>query len=61
MSEENVELVRRAFEAGIRKPKPDFATVNALFDPDHELISFTSRVEGRSYLARSVSANGSPI
>lgn len=39
MSQENVEIVRRAFEAANRKPKPDFATVNALFHPDHELVS----------------------
>ncbi len=49
MSEENVEIVRRAFEAAWRRPKPDFATVNALFHPDHELFSLASRVEGGSH------------
>jgi ketosteroid isomerase-like protein len=39
VSQENVEIVRRAFAAAVRKPTPDFASVNALFDPDHELIS----------------------
>ena len=46
MSEENVEIVRRALEAGWRRPKPDFATVNDLFHPDHELLSSAARVEG---------------
>jgi ketosteroid isomerase-like protein len=49
MSEENVEIVRRAFAAGTQRPKPDFETVNRLFHPDHELVSFTSGVEGRSF------------
>ena len=35
MSLENVEIVRRAMEAANRRPKPDFATVNDLYHPDH--------------------------
>jgi ketosteroid isomerase-like protein len=46
MPRENVEVVRRALEAAVRKPKPDFATVNALYDPDHELVTPISRLEG---------------
>jgi ketosteroid isomerase-like protein len=46
MSRENVEVVRRAFEAALRKPKPDFATVNALYDPNHELVTPIRRLEG---------------
>lgn len=46
MSAENVKIVRRAFEAATRRPKPDFATVNALYHPDHELSSATGRLEG---------------
>ena len=42
MSQENVEIARRAFEAAGRQPKPDFDTVNALFHPDHELVSLVS-------------------
>jgi hypothetical protein len=42
MSRENVEMVRRGLEAAWRRPKPDFATVNALFHPDHELVSHTT-------------------
>jgi hypothetical protein len=45
MSEENVEIVRRATEAALRRP-PDWNTVNALYHPRHELISLISRVEG---------------
>jgi ketosteroid isomerase-like protein len=45
-----VELVRRAFAAVFRRPKPDFATVNALYHPAHEQISIASRVEGESRL-----------
>jgi ketosteroid isomerase-like protein len=50
MAPENVEIARRAFAAAFRRPKPDFAVVNALFDPDHELISQTSKLEGESYI-----------
>jgi len=32
----------------IRRPKPDFATVNALFHPDHEYISRVEVLEGGS-------------
>jgi ketosteroid isomerase-like protein len=46
MSQENVEIVRRALEATLRKPKPDFATINALYHPDHELLSVQERLEG---------------
>ena len=44
----NVEIVRRALAAAVRRPKPDFATVNALYDPDHELVTPMSRLEGAS-------------
>ncbi len=48
MSQENVEIVRRAVEAVIRRPKPDFATMNALFHSDHEFISRQEVLEGGS-------------
>ena len=48
MSQENVEIVRRAVTASSAKP-PDFATVNALYHPDHVLTSDWG-VEGRTYL-----------
>ncbi|MGI9020501.1 MAG: nuclear transport factor 2 family protein [Solirubrobacterales bacterium] len=53
MSQENVEIVRRAFTAGWRKPKPDFATVNELFHPEFVLRSMFSAVEGRDFVGAS--------
>jgi ketosteroid isomerase-like protein len=44
LSQENVELVRRAVEAAIQR-RPDWATVNALFDPQHELVQLTGFVD----------------
>ncbi len=38
MSQENVEIVRAAVEATMRRPKPDWETMNALFHPDHEFL-----------------------
>jgi ketosteroid isomerase-like protein len=49
MSQENVEIVRRAFQATTRQPKPDFDTINALYHPDHVFVAAISGVEGRSY------------
>jgi ketosteroid isomerase-like protein len=45
VSQENVEIVRRATQAAMRRPT-DWDTVNALYHPRHELISLTGRVEG---------------
>jgi ketosteroid isomerase-like protein len=42
MSRENVEIARRAVEAATRRPKPDFAAVNALYHPDHELVGWVA-------------------
>jgi ketosteroid isomerase-like protein len=50
MSQENVDIVRRGIEAAIRRPEPDFATMNALYHPDHEFISVVdSTLEGGSH------------
>jgi ketosteroid isomerase-like protein len=49
MSQENVEIVRRGFEAAFRTPEPDFATMNALYHPDHELISLRDALEGETH------------
>jgi ketosteroid isomerase-like protein len=38
MSQEEVELVTRAFQAAMTRPKPDFATMNEVFHPDHILV-----------------------
>jgi ketosteroid isomerase-like protein len=48
-SEDVVGIARRAYEAGTRRPKPDLATVNALYHPDHELVTPLSRLEGTTY------------
>jgi ketosteroid isomerase-like protein len=47
MSQENVEVVRRGLEAALRSP-PDWDTVTAIFDPEHEFVSLVTRVEGAS-------------
>ena len=47
MSQENVEIVRRATEAAFRRPT-DWETINALYHPKHELIPLISRVEAGS-------------
>jgi ketosteroid isomerase-like protein len=47
MSRENVEIVRRATEAALRRPT-DWDTVNDLYHPRHELISLVGRMEGAS-------------
>lgn len=45
MSEENVEIVRRVWEAALREP-PDWETGEKLIDPKHEAITLAARVEG---------------
>src|SRR6476661_8910610 len=45
MSQENVEIVRRAFTAVLSRP-PDWPTVNALFDSEHELLQLSDFIEG---------------
>jgi ketosteroid isomerase-like protein len=49
VSRENLEVVRRACKAALRRPKSDFTRVNALYHPDHELVALTSAVEGRTF------------
>jgi ketosteroid isomerase-like protein len=43
---DNVETVRRGWEAAVRRPKPDFATVNAFYDLAHELVSVMDALQG---------------
>jgi ketosteroid isomerase-like protein len=48
MSEENVEIVREAIGAALRRPKPDWDRMNELFHPDHEFLSrFEKGLGGR--------------
>lgn len=49
MSQENVDLVRRALSAAISRP-PDWPTVNALFDPAHELVQLAHFVEADTHV-----------
>ena len=44
-SDENVEVVRRGWNAALQEP-PDWNTLEALVDPQHELITLVGRVEG---------------
>jgi hypothetical protein len=49
MSQENVEIARAAIEAVLRRPKPDYEAMNALFYPNYEFLSYLEgAVEGRS-------------
>jgi ketosteroid isomerase-like protein len=47
--EDNIRIVRRGFGAALQAPKPDFATVNALFHPDHEFLSLLDPIEGQRW------------
>ena len=47
MSQENVDLVIRAMHAALKRPKPDFETVNALYHSDHVLVPVEARELGQ--------------
>jgi ketosteroid isomerase-like protein len=48
VSRENLELVLRALRAFAELPKPDFATINELFDRDHVFVpAMLDEKEGR--------------
>jgi ketosteroid isomerase-like protein len=56
MSQENLDLVKRAMAAVNARPRPDFETVNALFSPDHVFLPVEAnklggqeRVGGKGY------------
>ena len=46
MSQENEEIVRRAMEAVLHHPKPDWDVIAVLYHPDHELVSMVDQLEG---------------
>jgi ketosteroid isomerase-like protein len=48
MSRENVDIARRAWEAGTRSP-PDWVALDALYDPDHVLQSDWGVIEAKAY------------
>jgi hypothetical protein len=45
-----VGLARRAIEAALHTPKPDFATMNELYHPEHEFISLIDALEGDRHI-----------
>src|SRR5579859_6504481 len=45
---QNEEIVRRGLEAA-NPAKPDFATINEVYHPDHEFVALASAFEGGSY------------
>jgi ketosteroid isomerase-like protein len=49
MSQENVEIVRRAMAARWDHSQPDFETVNALYHADHVLTTDWGAVERKTY------------
>ena len=49
MSQENVEIVRRAFEAAGR-PEPDLQTLSELAHPEHEMTTDYGALGGDSFL-----------
>jgi ketosteroid isomerase-like protein len=49
MSLEELELATRAAQAVSAKPKPDFATINELYHPDHVLVPLVGQLEGEEY------------
>ena len=48
MSQENLDLVVRAMNAVLARPKPDFETVNALYHPDHVLVPLAAHTFGEA-------------
>jgi ketosteroid isomerase-like protein len=48
MSQENLDLVVRAISAVFERPRPDFETVNALYHPDHVLVSLGAEMLGEA-------------
>jgi ketosteroid isomerase-like protein len=51
MSRPNIELVKVGLQAGAQRPKPDFETINEVYDPDHVFVPVsveTTEVKGGS-------------
>ena len=49
MSQEELELATRAIRAVSARPKPDFATMNEVFHPDHVFIPVFRQLEGEEF------------
>jgi ketosteroid isomerase-like protein len=49
MSRDDLKLAMEAYAAATARPKPDFETVNRLFDPEHILVPLTAQVDTRDF------------
>jgi ketosteroid isomerase-like protein len=49
MSREDIELATRAIRAVAARPKPDFETMNEVFDPDHVYVPTTRAIDAEEY------------
>jgi ketosteroid isomerase-like protein len=49
MSREDRELALEAYTAAATRPKPDFETVNRLFDPEHVFVPVTAQIDTREF------------
>jgi ketosteroid isomerase-like protein len=49
MSQEELELVTRGVRAANARPKPDFATINEVFHPDHVFVPATGQIDATEY------------
>ena len=49
MSKEELELVTRAIRATSARPKPDFATINEVFHPDHVMVPTFGQLESEEF------------
>lgn len=49
MSQEELELVTRAVRAATARPRPDFATINEIFHPDHVFVPVTGQIDAKEY------------
>ena len=49
MSQEDRELALEAYTAATARPKPDFETVNRLFDPEHVFVPLTAQIDTREF------------
>jgi ketosteroid isomerase-like protein len=49
MTTPNGELVARGMRAATRRPEPDYAQMNELYHPEHELISLVDALEGGAH------------
>jgi ketosteroid isomerase-like protein len=49
MSKEDLTVAMAAYTAATARPKPDFETVNRLFDPEHILVPLTAQIDTRDF------------